>query len=148
MRTELEKTRTEQAETRTEQAEMRAEQAEMAVHSVVHDVADLRKISQPHVEELSLNRIADQKNSLEVLTGRQRQVLQLIAEGQNTKQIAGILKVSPKTVEYHRLKLMDGLNAVQPGSFPIRMPVVVADKIVISVRGCRNCSRGLAVGGS
>jgi DNA-binding NarL/FixJ family response regulator len=34
----------------------------------------------------------------------------LIAEGQNTKQIGGILKVSPKTVEYHRMKLMAGLN--------------------------------------
>jgi DNA-binding CsgD family transcriptional regulator len=34
----------------------------------------------------------------------------LIAEGQNTKRIAEILKVSPKTIEYHRLKLMAGLN--------------------------------------
>ena len=41
---------------------------------------------------------------------RQREILQLIAEGQNTKQIGGILKVSPKTVEYHRMKLMAGLN--------------------------------------
>jgi DNA-binding NarL/FixJ family response regulator len=44
------------------------------------------------------------------LTDRQREVLQLIAEGQNTKQIGEILKVSPKTVEYHRTKLMDCLN--------------------------------------
>jgi len=38
------------------------------------------------------------------LTIRQREVLQLIAESQNTKQIGGILKVSPKTVEYHLMK--------------------------------------------
>ena len=54
--------------------------------------------------------IADRKGPLEQLTGRQREILQLIAEGQNTKQIAVLLKVSPKTVEYHRMKLMDCLN--------------------------------------
>ena len=37
-------------------------------------------------------------------------VHRLIAEGQNTKKIAEILKVSPKTVEYHRMKLMNCLN--------------------------------------
>jgi DNA-binding CsgD family transcriptional regulator len=47
---------------------------------------------------------------LERLTIRQREILQLIAEGQNTKQIGGILNVSPKTVEYHRMKLMAGLD--------------------------------------
>jgi starvation-inducible DNA-binding protein len=57
-----------------------------------------------------LQGIADRKSPLEQLTGRQREILQLIAEGQNTKGIAEILKVSPKTVEYHRMKLMDCLN--------------------------------------
>jgi len=52
----------------------------------------------------------DPKSPLEQLTGRQREILQLIAEGQNTKGIADLLKVSPKTVEYHRMKLMAGLN--------------------------------------
>ena len=37
-------------------------------------------------------------------------MIQLIAEGQNTKGIGEILKISPKTVEYHRLKLMASLN--------------------------------------
>jgi DNA-binding NarL/FixJ family response regulator len=44
------------------------------------------------------------------LTERQREILQLIAEGQTTKAIAFILKVSPKTIEYHRSKLMERLN--------------------------------------
>ena len=44
------------------------------------------------------------------MTSRQREILQLIAEGQNTKGIAEILKVSPKTIEYHRMKLMNCLN--------------------------------------
>jgi DNA-binding NarL/FixJ family response regulator len=57
-----------------------------------------------------LKAIASRKNPVEQLTGRQREILQLIAEGQNTKGIADILKVSPKTVEYHRMKLMGCLN--------------------------------------
>ena len=57
-----------------------------------------------------LQQIAARKGPLERLTSRQREILQLIAEGQNTKEIADILKLSPKTVEYHRMKLMECLN--------------------------------------
>jgi DNA-binding NarL/FixJ family response regulator len=45
-----------------------------------------------------------------LLTPRERQVLQLIAEGRATKEIAGDLKLSVKTVETHRRQLMDKLN--------------------------------------
>lgn len=51
-----------------------------------------------------------QRTPLDDLTERQREILQLIAEGQTTKAIALILKVSPKTVEYHRMQLMDRLK--------------------------------------
>lgn len=44
------------------------------------------------------------------LTPREREVLQLLAEGHSTKQIAGILQVSPKTVETHRRQIMTKLN--------------------------------------
>jgi len=44
------------------------------------------------------------------LTDRQCEILQLIAEGHNTKQIADILQVRPKTVDFHRAKLMARLN--------------------------------------
>lgn len=54
--------------------------------------------------------LAQQKSPLEQLSSRQREILQLIAEGQNTKQIAELLKLSPKTIEYHRMKLMSALN--------------------------------------
>ncbi len=45
------------------------------------------------------------------LTGRQRQILQLIAEGKQNKEIAQILDVSVKTVEFHRSRLMTKLGA-------------------------------------
>ncbi len=44
------------------------------------------------------------------LTTREREVLQLLAEGRSTKQIAAQLHVSAKTVETHRQKLMEKLN--------------------------------------
>jgi DNA-binding NarL/FixJ family response regulator len=44
------------------------------------------------------------------LTTRQREILQLIAESKSTKEIASILKLSAKTVESHRLQLMDRLD--------------------------------------
>lgn len=50
------------------------------------------------------------KTPLESLTGRQREILQLIAEGQNTKSIGYMLNLSPKTVEYHRAQLMARLH--------------------------------------
>jgi DNA-binding NarL/FixJ family response regulator len=45
-----------------------------------------------------------------VLTNREREVLQLIAEGKTTKQTAAKLGVSVKTVEAHRKQIMDKLN--------------------------------------
>lgn len=47
---------------------------------------------------------------LELLTPRQREILRLIAEGRSTKEIAGQLDVSIKTVETHRAMLMDRLG--------------------------------------
>jgi RNA polymerase sigma factor (sigma-70 family) len=47
---------------------------------------------------------------LEQLTFRQREILQLIAKGKNTKQIAHLLGISVKTVEAHRLRLMRRLK--------------------------------------
>ncbi len=68
------------------------------------------EMSKRLVKKLPLQHLAHQKSPLEKLTERQREILQLIAEGQTTKAIALVLKVSPKTVEYHRAKLMQALN--------------------------------------
>ena len=46
----------------------------------------------------------------DVLSPREREVLQLIAEGKSTKEIAYCLKVSAKTVETHRRQLMNKLE--------------------------------------
>jgi DNA-binding CsgD family transcriptional regulator len=110
-RTEQAETRTELAKTRTEQAEIRTEQVETILQRVVNkEVRSSTGISTPVLKNITRQAIADRKSPLDGLTGRQREILQLIAEGQNTKQIAVTLKVSSKTVEYHRMKLMNCLN--------------------------------------
>ncbi len=51
-----------------------------------------------------------QSSAFSVLTPREREVLQLMAEGNATKQIGRRLHISPKTVEAHRLRIMDKLE--------------------------------------
>jgi DNA-binding NarL/FixJ family response regulator len=82
-----------------------------AVQSVVAGEIYLsREISTRLRSQLPLQRIAQARGPAERLTSRQREILQLLAEGQTTKAIALILKISAKTVEYHRAKLMQTLN--------------------------------------
>jgi DNA-binding NarL/FixJ family response regulator len=50
------------------------------------------------------------KRPVTALTPRQREVLQLIAEGKGTRSIASILNISVKTVEFHRTRVMEELN--------------------------------------
>jgi DNA-binding NarL/FixJ family response regulator len=46
----------------------------------------------------------------EELTDRQREILQLIVEGRGNKEIADVLRVSAKTVEFHRARIMTRLG--------------------------------------
>ena len=79
-----------------------------------------------------LHEIARAGSPLGQLSERQREILQLIAEGETTKGIALKLDVSPKTVEYHRMQLMRKLNifdipglvlfAVRAGVLPKSLP--------------------------
>lgn len=50
------------------------------------------------------------KPSMTSLTQRQREVLQLVAEGKGTKAIASILNISVKTVEFHKFRIMSELD--------------------------------------
>ena len=44
------------------------------------------------------------------LTPRQREVLQLVAEGRSAKEIASLLNISPRTVEFHKYRMMEDLG--------------------------------------
>jgi DNA-binding NarL/FixJ family response regulator len=66
-------------------------------------------VSKQLVEQYARRMAADEKPG-EELTSRQREILQLIAEGRNTKDIARVLNLSVKTIETHRKQLMDRLG--------------------------------------
>ena len=68
------------------------------------------RISRHLLSILSEPATTERESSLDSLTGRQREILQLIAEGKSTKEIAGILEVSVKTVESHRAGIMAKLD--------------------------------------
>jgi DNA-binding NarL/FixJ family response regulator len=68
---------------------------------------------------------------LEVLTMRQRQVLRLVAEGNSTKQVAGRLGLSAKTVEAHRGAIMERLGIRDLAGlvrFAVRVGLVAHDR--------------------
>jgi DNA-binding NarL/FixJ family response regulator len=63
----------------------------------------------PLVARNALELLAGSAKS-ERLTPRRREVLQLVAEGRSRKEIAGILSISVKTVEFHKAELTQELN--------------------------------------
>jgi DNA-binding NarL/FixJ family response regulator len=83
---------------------------ELAIKAVAAGETYLSPNISRTVIENYLNRTGGKSSSLEQLTPRQREILQLIAEGQSTKEIAFTLKLSVKTVETHRAQLMERLE--------------------------------------
>jgi DNA-binding NarL/FixJ family response regulator len=84
--------------------------------SAIHMALEDRFYVTPHAgtEAARLTSLNPKQNPAEMfgtkLTPRQREVLQLVAEGRSTKQISASLGISPKTVEFHRNSLMDELG--------------------------------------
>lgn len=68
------------------------------------------EIARPIVEDYVRHLSAVGSSGFSVLTPREREVLQLLAEGRSTKEIAGLLHVSVKTVDTHRKQIMDKLD--------------------------------------
>jgi len=68
-------------------------------------------IAQALLEEyVGLMRQRGLQDSYDLLTEREREVLQLLAEGKSNKEVASVLNVSPYTIETHRTNLMQKLN--------------------------------------
>jgi DNA-binding NarL/FixJ family response regulator len=83
---------------------------ELALKAVTNGETYLSPAVSKHVTEY-VRRIGEGEHStLERLTPRQREVLQLVAEGHTTQEIARLMNLSVKTVETHRTQLMDRLD--------------------------------------
>jgi two-component system response regulator NreC len=76
----------------------------------IREVCDGKIYLSPGVSRAVADAFTDPRRSEDALSLRERQVLQLIAEGNTTKQIARLLGVSAKTVESHRTNLMQKLD--------------------------------------
>jgi two-component system response regulator NreC len=87
------------------------EELEQAIRTVTESKAYLSPSISGIIVEDYLHRLSKaEQSTAEVLTDREREVLQLIAEGQSTKRIALKLHISAKTVETHRRQIMNKLD--------------------------------------
>ena len=83
----------------------------MAIAAVMRDEIYLSpRVSKHVVAGFLYGKPHQDESSMDALTARQREILQMIAEGKSTKEIAYQLNVSVKTVETHRAALMERLD--------------------------------------
>ena len=82
----------------------------------IHAVAEGKSFFSPAVSKVLLQdymrklRRSGAEDSYDLLSPREREVLQLVAEGKSNKEVAGLLNLSVYTVETHRAKIMQKLN--------------------------------------
>ncbi|GBE01227.1 oxygen regulatory protein NreC [bacterium BMS3Abin08] len=82
-----------------------------AIHAVMDDKTYLSPaISGIVVEDFIRHPVKQGSSVYSILSNREREVLQLLTEGKNTKELAAHLDVSIKTVEAHRIKIMNKLG--------------------------------------
>jgi DNA-binding NarL/FixJ family response regulator len=81
-----------------------------AVRDALKGKTYLSPILHPKVTQLrwEQKKIVEEANRL---TERQREVLQLLAEGKVMKEVGDILKMTPRTVAFHKYRMMEALGA-------------------------------------
>ncbi len=102
----------------------------LAVQAAVRDEMYLSPSISKRVLQDYIQLVGSGGGMLDALTARQREVLQLIAEGRTMREIAQILHVSVKTAESHRSQLMERLDIHDvPGlvRFAIRVGLVTLE---------------------
>jgi two-component system, NarL family, response regulator NreC len=92
------------------------ESADVDLLRAVQAVAQRKSFFSPTVAKMLLDDFVQQlqqrglKDSYGLLTDREKQIFQLLAEGKSAKEIAAILNLSPYTVETHRTHIMQKLD--------------------------------------
>ena len=80
--------------------------------TAIREVVQRRSYVTPLVTEglVGSMMLGDSHGAGSNLTARQREVIQLLAEGHSMKEIAGILNIAPRTVAFHKYRIMDQLH--------------------------------------
>jgi DNA-binding NarL/FixJ family response regulator len=87
---------------------------EEVIHAI-ETVASKGTYLSPRIADMVLKDYVNQtpeneSSALSVLSAREKEVLQLLAEGKKTREISDVLHISVKTAEFHRQKIMEKLN--------------------------------------
>ena len=81
--------------------------------TAIREALQGRSYVSPLIAEGMLNHALNQEPGdagLRELSGREREVLQLLAEGKSMKEVAAVLDISPRTVEFHKYRVMELLG--------------------------------------
>jgi DNA-binding NarL/FixJ family response regulator len=76
----------------------------------LREVADGKSYFGPRITEILRDHLLNPERERPHLTAREREIIQLVAQGLSSKEIAAQLKVSSRTVENHRANIMNKLN--------------------------------------
>ena len=79
-----------------------------AIKAVMHG----QSYATPRITDGMVKALQDpgRRRPSEMLTSRQIEVLQLLSEGYSMKQVAGLLKITPRTVAFHKYRMMEQLG--------------------------------------
>jgi DNA-binding NarL/FixJ family response regulator len=109
------------------------ESADVDLLRAVHAVAQRKSFFSPTVAKMLLDDFVLQarqrgvQDSYDLLTDREKEIFQLLAEGKTAKEIATALNLSPYTVETHRTRIMQKLDlhsAVELVLFAVRKKII------------------------
>jgi DNA-binding NarL/FixJ family response regulator len=93
----------------------------------IHEALRGRCYITPLITKDVVGSLIDRRTSQRDLTIRQREVLQLLAEGRSMKEAAAILDVTPRTVAFHKYRMMEQLgvrNSAELVQFAVKQGVV------------------------
>jgi len=100
-----------------------AEELKQAIHEALRG----RSYITPLITRDVVGALMHQPQPRQALTTRQREVLQLLAEGKSMKEVAAILDLTPRTVAFHKYRMMDQLRlktSAELVTFAVRAGVV------------------------
>ena len=78
--------------------------------TAIREVMKRRSYITPLVAEGLVGSMMEGGDGRPALTIRQREIVQLVAEGRSMKEVAGILNIAPRTVAFHKYRIMEQLR--------------------------------------